>query len=268
MKKHDNLPYHIYWFSGCGNSLLIAIEINKHLSQLGCDAKLFPMEKVNPASIDKSAIIGFVIPVAGQGTYPIVWDFLKGLPYVEGTPCFLVDTLGIYSGGILGPVKSIVQRKGFVPLAAKEILMPNVFQKRKNDPEKEKKKTENGKYKAREFCDRLVDHKGSWFDIPGYSWLMSLFYRSTRSITFYRKLFPLVLNLDNCIQCGLCVKLCPVGHLTMKGEKSIPEQGTTCILCHRCFAYCPTRAITIGNKKAVVYHALPLDALLLHLKEK
>lgn len=264
----NNLPYHIYWFSGCGNSLIIALEIKTCLSQLGYTVKLFPLEKTDPSRIAIPAVVGFVVPVAGQGTYPLVWDFIHNLPYVDGLPCFLVDTLGLYSGGILGPIKSMVRKKGFVPIAATEILMPNVFQKRRNAPEKEAALVEKGKRKARKFCNDLISGKGKWVDIPAYSWFLSLFYRSKKLVAFYRKMFPLAINPDVCKRCGLCVKLCPVGHLSMTADKSVPKQGHTCILCHRCFVYCPSKAITIGDKKAIAYHAISIRELLSNLKSE
>ena len=224
------------------------------------------MEKTDPSRIDKSAIIGFVVPVAGQGTYPLVWDFLEGLPDVAGTPCFLVDTLGFYSGGILGPVKKIIARKGYTPLAAKEILMPNIFMKMKSSPEKEKKIVERGKAEAQKFCGQLIAGKGTWRDIPVYSSLMSMFYRSRRLIGVYRKMFPLAIDPGKCRHCGTCVRLCPVKNLTMS-DKGIPEHGNSCILCQRCFEFCPAGAITIGNKKAVTYRALKLSELLSQLEK-
>jgi len=259
--KPAKLPYHIYWFSGTGNSLVIAIEMQKHLRASGCDVQLFPMETANPAAIDTAANIGLVVAVAAQGTYPLVWDFINALPVVKGTPCFLVDTLAVYSGGILGPVKNIIRRKGFSPLAAAEIIMPNNFQRRKNNLQEDMKKIENGKQKARDFCDKLVKGQGHWWDMPGYSWLMSLFYRSMRSVSVIRKWFPFNIDPEKCTHCGICTKLCPVGNLTMQSKQQIPKQGSACFLCHRCFAYCPAHAICIGNKQALAYHALPLKEL-------
>ncbi len=261
MKYSEGRPYYIYWFSGSGNSLLIAIEIRDCLREHGLTAELLPMEKADPATIDTSAAIGFVVPVAGQGTYPLVWDFLKGLPDVFGTPCFLVDTLGFYSGGILGPVKKIVVKKGFVPIAAKEILMPNIFMKMKNSPDKEKIMVESGKARAREFCKQLLAEKGTWRDIPVYSALMSMFYRSRRLVGVYRKMFPLAIDSGKCRHCGTCVRLCPVNNLKMS-EKNVPKIGDSCILCHRCFEFCPAGAITIGSKRTVTYQAVPLNVLL------
>lgn len=262
---NKELPINIYWFSGSGNSLIIAITIEETLTASGYKVQLIPLEAANPASVGLNAVIGIVVPVAGQGTYPFIWEFLDGLPTSNGTPCFFVDTLAIYSGGILGPVKKILQRKGYKPLAAKEILMPNIFQKLKSRPAREQKIIDKGKKTAQQFCGKLINGRGSWWDIPGYSYLLSLMYRYRKLVVSWAKMFPLVIREEQCSRCGICIKLCPEKSLVQDSEKRVIVDYAKCTLCHRCFAFCPSGAVTIGTRKAVVYRALPLKKLLGYL---
>ncbi|MEA2076612.1 MAG: EFR1 family ferrodoxin [Candidatus Marinimicrobia bacterium] len=265
--KYSGIPFHIYWFSGTGNTLIIALEIRDTLLKYGCEVKLYPIDKTDPKTIDQNAIIGFVVPVAGQSTYPFIWEFISDLPKVNNTACFFVDTLGYYSGGILGPVKHILKRKGFIPLAAKEILMPNNFQKMKSRPEKEMKIIEKGKVKVRKFCEKLLTGKGTWWDIPVYSSFLSLMYRHRPLVNIFKKILPFVIDKDKCTQCGICIDLCPEKSLTMDETIGIPVNNSNCTLCLRCFAYCPTHAIYIGSKKAVPYKALALKELTTYLNQ-
>ena len=53
---------------------------------------LFHLEKTDPKEIDTSHTIGLGVPVAEQGTFPLVWDFVKNMPRANGTPVFMVDT--------------------------------------------------------------------------------------------------------------------------------------------------------------------------------
>ena len=39
----------------------------------------------------------------------------------------MVDTLGGFSGGIVGPLRRLLTRKGYAPLGAREIRMPMNF---------------------------------------------------------------------------------------------------------------------------------------------
>ncbi len=256
----------IFWFSGTGNSLIIAIEIKNHLSKHGYEVTLLPLDRTDPSEIDKQSIIGFVVPVAGQSTYPFIWEFLERLPETAGTPCFFLDTLGFYSGGILGPVKKIVKKKGFIPLAAKEIIMPNIFQKKKCLPPKVDILTEKGKKEARIFCEKLIKGRGHWFDIPVYSWLVSILYRSRNMVNIWKKMFTFVIDPDKCNRCKICIDICPEKSLFMEEKGSVPVRNSKCTLCHRCFAYCPANAIRIGGKNTPVYKALSLKEMMSYLK--
>lgn len=119
----------LYWFSGTGNSLFVTKKIRDKLNLLGYECSLLPIEMVDSNSISKDNTIRIIVPVAMQGTFPLVWNFIKDLPIVNNTQIFLVDTLHAYSGGIKGPIKKIVTKKGFKPIGAIEIIMPNLFLK-------------------------------------------------------------------------------------------------------------------------------------------
>lgn len=55
------------------------------------------------------------------------------------------------------------------------------------------------------------------------------------------------INQEQCIQCGICAKVCPVGALSL-GANGIEEPfPQACISCGHCVAVCPTSAI--DNKK-------------------
>lgn len=53
---------------------------------------------------------------------------------------------------------------------------------------------------------------------------------------------------DECISCGLCVRICPTRNFTMQ-KKAVP-QGR-CTLCLRCENRCPAKAITVLFERPV-----------------
>jgi len=121
-------PVDFYWFSGTGNTLSVVRRMASVFEKNGLTVSLKKMEDSDPSAVDCSHTIGLGFPVAMQGTYPLVWDFIKRLKPCRGTDIFMVDTLMLYSGGIVGPSGRILRKKGFRLAGAREIRMPdNLF---------------------------------------------------------------------------------------------------------------------------------------------
>lgn len=51
------------------------------------------------------------------------------------------------------------------------------------------------------------------------------------------------IEAEKCVGCGLCVKDCPAGNLSMKNGKA--AAGEHCFLCGHCVALCPQGAVTL-----------------------
>ena len=88
----------IYIFSGTGNTLLAVRKMRDVFVAKGLEVNLFPLDKTDPKLIDTTHTIGLGFPVAEQGTYPFVWDFVRTLPQTKETEIFMIDTMMAYSG--------------------------------------------------------------------------------------------------------------------------------------------------------------------------
>ncbi len=258
--KGNNINF--YWFSGTGNTLTAVKAMRKVFEDAGKNVNLFRIEKTDPESVDLSGTIGIGITVAEQGTFPFIWDFLKAMPESKGTEVFFVDTMWMYSGGIIGPVGKILKKKGYKLLGAKEIIMPNNLLKSKFQPEKDLEKIDKGRKKAALYADKLLADKGIWIDIPVYSYLMGLISKNAGTWAFMRKSVPMKIDHQKCTRCSMCIKLCPVSNIAFSGEKREIELYDKCQLCLRCFTFCPAEAISYGKKDYIKHKGVDVLELL------
>jgi NAD-dependent dihydropyrimidine dehydrogenase PreA subunit/flavodoxin len=254
-----------YYFSGTGNTLLVVKKMKEVFEKDGISVHLYRLEKTDPKDVNIQHTIGLGFPVAEQGTYPFVWEFIHALPPAHGTPIFLVDTLMAFSGGIVGPVRKIVEKKGYTPIGAKEIIMPNnLFPKKSND-EKTDVKVKKGFEWAENYAIEILRGKSKWGRIPLLSDFMGIFSQRTWAWNFIRKMYCLDLDSQKCSQCGLCVKLCPIGNIEMK---DYPEYKNNCVICMRCISFCPKQAIYarkvhgFSSKEYTLYKAVKVAELL------
>lgn len=80
---------------------------------------------------------------------------------------------------------------------------------------------------------------------------------------WYMRMFPLspkayerfYFDGDKCTGCGTCVKLCPVGNITMHGAR--PEIEERCLTCGACYHNCPSAAIRYRGEKSRVQYRHP-----------
>ena len=247
----------IYWFSGTGNTLLLANRVAETLSESGVDVRMRAIASSLPADVDTNRALGIAVPVAMQGTFSFIWSFTKQLPFATGTPVFFIDTLLGYSGGILYPLKRILSSRGYKPVGAKEFIMPsNIFLKI-GMTEKKQEKINKSLKNAAQFARRLIEGKTTWFDIPGYSNMLSSISRSKGFWNFCRRLTPPRVDAALCNNCGLCIRLCPISNIA---DEKPPRHKNGCQFCMRCFSFCPQNAIYFEHYKSAQYRAVKAAA--------
>lgn len=250
----------LYWFSGTGNTLLVARAMRDEFVAAGINVNLARIEDTDAGGIDPTHTIGIAVPVACQSTYPLVWNFIRKLPETSGTEIFLVDTLAKVSGGIVAPMGKMIAAKGYKPLGAKEIIMPSNFLRKKIDDAKMQTSIAAGCETARQFARDLISGTGSWKSASSIQWLL---YRISISKLMWwgvRKLIKMHADPDTCTKCGLCEKLCPVGNISV--NDALPIFSNKCQACQRCFAFCPTAAIHIGKKNLAQYRTVTVDNII------
>lgn len=53
-----------------------------------------------------------------------------------------------------------------------------------------------------------------------------------------------VMNLEECVGCGICIDLCPQDVFVLENDIAIIDIEDACIGCEECVEECPTGAIT------------------------
>jgi Pyruvate/2-oxoacid:ferredoxin oxidoreductase delta subunit/flavodoxin len=229
----------IYCFSGTGNTLLVCQRMKKVFDAKGSKTRLLRIENEDPKNIVPENIIGLAFPVAIFSTYPIVVRFIKGMPKVEGTKVFMIDTMGGLSLGLVSHVKTLLKRKGYDTIGAKEFVMPDNFMPSLNKDSNNPTIMEKTFLKAEAFAEGLWNGKTSWPCVPVLPGFLFCFSQLIFKIPSFRKK-SVKIDKNKCVKCGLCAKLCPLKDIVMR---EYPVFLDKCELCMRCIAFCPASAL-------------------------
>lgn len=257
-------PIHIMYFTGSGNTLLAVRAMKEVFEKAGRVVSLQAMEWMRPEEIPAEGVLGLAFPVACGSTYPLVWRFIEGLPEGDQREVFMLDTLAAASGGMVGPLRKLLVRKGYAPVGACEVKMPGNFLKIAPE-EKNTAIRETGLKAAEAFARRLLSGDAEWGRVPVMSDMacaLSRYLMSWWPTEFSQRFLRQVVNEEKCVRCGLCARLCPVSAITLD-ERGVPSFLPTCEYCQRCAAVCPQNAITSNGKEYVPYTAVGPEAFTL-----
>jgi ferredoxin len=253
----------IYYFTGTGNTLLIAEKIAETIRAGGVAVQLKAIEKSKPAGVKPERTLGFAFPICALATYPFVWEFLKGLPPGNGAKAFMFSTLGGAGGGIRGPLKRLLKQKGYQPIGAADFRMPpNVFVIFSD--QRNQRRIQKGYARAEKFAGKLLNGKACWRSVPILGSLTGAIARGLMRLFDWEphQRFALMkVNAGLCTGCDQCARLCPVKNIKM--EKQLPVFGLKCQYCMRCISFCPTWAIYSSfMPKGRANRSVPVEKLL------
>jgi ferredoxin/flavodoxin len=250
----------IYYFSGTGNSLVVARDIaNKMLGKLTPIASIMGRETVKT---DADAI-GIVFPVyhaVFDGMPLIVARFANKLANIEGKYIFAVCTCKGWSRLTLAKLAEIIQARGGKLAAGFTVVMPD-----NSSPttEEQRQKLFANWHKKLEVICRYVDarDKGKMENTVLFNLLMAPFTAKTKKTTMdllnklvdlpdlpFEQILPLTdksFHVDEkCDGCAICARVCPVNDIKMVDDK--PVWQNRCESCLTCINWCPKEAIQGG----------------------
>lgn len=239
----------IYYFSGTGNSLVIAKDLASELPG---------SEVVRMAAVDGtgpiysgSEALGIVYPVYALGIPLMVARFISNLVPREGQYVFIVANYAKFQGAGISRARRLLRKRGIDLFAGFGLRMPNSYLPFGGaDPEEVRVRLfEQEKKMVKEISLNVKAKKRSAPE-TGCFWGRCLF---SEPVAFLSALMMhgedknFKLN-ENCDGCALCQKLCPVGNIVMTGSR--PSWQHNCELCFACLNWCPREAIEFGRSTA------------------
>ncbi|HML02578.1 MAG TPA: EFR1 family ferrodoxin [Candidatus Bathyarchaeia archaeon] len=267
----------VYYFSGTGNSLVVARDIAEKTN-----GKLISIPSViSEDRIGTQAdVVGVVFPVYGIFRIPsIVERFVRKLDSIGSKYIFAVSTYGNMAGAAVKSFGKVVESCGgklsagfAVKMPVNNISLPSFIYSGTVE-DKERKSFANWRKKLDLICQYITARKQGKFEVSNRL-LVSLFYPLDRYYgrwrieSKYNKLLNSHLNTDalwpmmdvsfhtdeKCDGCGICSRICPVNNIKM--VESAPYWQHHCERCFACLQWCPKEAIqferiSIGRKR---YH--------------
>lgn len=236
----------VFYFSGTGNTRLVANMIRDELTGRGWSVDLVRIEDVLKGNAKAEAesydIIGIGCPVIGFAAPALVTRFVRTLPKADGRKAFVFRT----AGGVAPinynaskPLIRMLARRGY------DVFHERVFSIGSNWITKFDDGIVVRLHAATEkkvglMCDALVRGKRRILKTGfGLKLAMECVMHTTPS--FFHLVGKDFKVSDACTRCGLCISNCPAGNILEKGGKI--RFGFKCNSCLRCMYACPTHAI-------------------------
>jgi ferredoxin len=253
----------IYYFSGTGNSLHVARELQRRMP----GTRLTPIVNlldVDPVKTSAEAV-GFVFPQYASLAPRIVERFIKRLNLDSAKYLFAVATRGGTECRAFGEIDKVLGKRGRRLDSFFVLTMPSGSAAIIRDPEAQitPEKIERLESEAQRRLDsiqRIVVGREAHRDedlssvTPPPSFLVPF-------LPLINLLVPVLLPLgklaeskfdfytdSKCTGCGLCETVCLAQKIEMVDRKPVWPKGARCFGCFACLNFCPEQSIQIGSK--------------------
>ena len=233
----------IYYFSGTGNSLVVARDIARRTE--GRPISIPSLMDEETVRIDAD-MLGIVFPAYYTGMPRIVEGFVGRLTHLESKYIFAIVTVGGISGGVLDRLSEAIGRRGGRLAAGFVVRMPAnyIHDADALPPFLQRRMFRKWEKRADRIADYVLNHRTGRMETCG-ALMALLFSRGIEKRYLQGELSPDVdenfWTDDKCNGCGICAELCPVGNIAMVDDR--PSWQHRCEKCLSCIQWCPQEAI-------------------------
>ena len=240
------------YFSGTGNSRY-AVEL--FCKEYDEGASVFSIEDEGVIEAVKSEeMLVFAYPVQYSTVPKILRDFIiEKKELWKGKKVFVIATMGMFSGDGAGILGRLLQKYGAEIIGGLHLKMPDSISDEKmlkRPLEMNKAFVKKTEQKISRAAGLLKSGKptregiGILYRMAGFFGQRLYFGHMTKN--YSRKLR---VDVDKCVGCGKCEKLCPMNNIKIVDKKVV--QNNRCTMCYRCINNCPKQAMTLLGKAVV-----------------
>lgn len=261
-KEIDMVRTEIYYFSGTGNSLHVARELQKRLPR----ARLVPiLSFVERESVTASGdTVGFVFPHFASSLPKVVHAFIERLDLGSARYLFAIATRGGTKTMAFSEIDKILKEKGRRLDSHFAITMPGgneaLVEAYADRITEERIQRLESEMRARlDTVQRVVvDREVSREEDNGYlapppflepfiplldaisPCLVRLGKMVETSFEFYHD--------EKCTGCGVCARVCLAEKVQMVDGRPVWQEAVNCHGCFACLSYCPKESIQVRSK--------------------
>ncbi len=231
----------IIYFSGTGNCLQVATQIAKNINE-----KIVSIVDLDVSQPIDDDVVGFVFPVYNYNLPNFVRAKLNDLKFKESSWFFGIIGHGGDKGNALFSLSQILESKGCKLSFGEDILLPvnsRIMYGRVTD--KIEERLSASVPKIDEISGQILAHTANIRKIKNnrfLAWMSKIVEKES-----IQKRFTPVVDPDLCVNCCICIQVCPVSNIEVKDGKAFIEDK--CVRCMTCMHWCPQVAIHFNGKK-------------------
>jgi len=243
----------IYYFSGTGNSLVVAKSLAEKLG-----GNLIPIVPLLKQEIVESnaEVIGLVFPIYDFKVPPIIQSFIKKFSKLNSKYVFAVATYGFMPMKAIKKFEKTIQSCGGKLSGGFIVSMPNNgIITETITPKRQKRIQKAWSMKLEKINDYVIGRREGKIETSNifiHLILNGLFIKATPKLLGLAKEVALrgwksfaFTPDNNCNGCGTCEQICPMDNIKLASGK--PLWGSNCALCFACLQWCPKEAIQAGK---------------------
>lgn len=240
-------PVGIFYFSGTGNTKLVAEMIREEFIKNGYEVDLIRIEDVLKGSCKfdpgRYGLIGIGCQVIGYSVPNIMYKFLRKVPEAENSRVFIFRTaggVGPVNYNASNPVRRKLTRKGY------EVFHERMFSIGSNWINKFDTSVVRQLYLATQkkvaaMCGEVINGQKRVLK-TGLGLKLGIGLAAPVFSVLFRFMGKDLKVSEACTHCGLCVDNCPAGNIYEKNHDIRFKLSCNC--CLRCVYSCPQKALS------------------------